>query len=146
MLVDISSKEATEREAEAFGRIFLKKDTIKKIKNKEIEKGDPLETAKIAGIYAVKNTSNIIPMCHQIPIDSVRIEFEINNDNIEARVTVKASAKTGVEMEALVGASVCLSTIWDMVKYLEKDKEGQYPKTKITDLKILRKRKGQQHK
>jgi cyclic pyranopterin phosphate synthase len=66
----------------------------------------------------------------------------VNEDNVEATVEVKAEAKTGVEMEALVGVSICLNTIWDMVKYLEKDEEGQYPATKITDIRILEKVKG----
>jgi cyclic pyranopterin phosphate synthase len=140
--VDISDKKVVKREARAFGRIFLKEDTIEKIKNKEIKKGDPLEAAQIAAINAVKQTQYLIPLCHQIPITFVNTVFEIRKDSIEATVEVRAEAKTGVEMEALVGVSICLSTIWDMVKYLEKDEEGQYPTTRITDIRVLEKVKG----
>ncbi len=141
--VDISDKEAVYREAIATGKIYLKKETIEKVKNKETRKGDPLEAAQYATTHAVKQTQNLIPLCHQIPIGSLDTDFTINGDNIEAIVTVKTIAKTGVEMEALVGVSICLNTIWDMVKYLEKDENGQYPSTKMTDIKVLKKMKGE---
>ena len=101
-----------------------------------------LETARIAGINAVKQTQLLIPHCHQIPINFAGLEFNFSNNFVEAICTAKAEAKTGLEMEALVGVSICLNTIWDMVKYLEKNRAGQYPTTRITEIKIVKKVKG----
>ena len=142
-MIDITKKTIVHREAVASGKIFLKIETIKKIKDKQIKKGDTLETARIAGVNAVKQTQMLIPYCHQIPINFADFEFNIGNDFIEVICLVKTDAKTGVEMEALVGVSMSLNTIWDMVKYLEKDEKGQYPSTKITDIKVLKKIKGE---
>jgi len=141
-MIDISGKEVVHREAEATGRINLKGDTIEKIRSGEIKKGDPLPAAEIACILAVKKTPDILPLCHPIPITSVDAEFQIADDYIEARCRVTADYKTGVEMEALTGVAAALLTIWDMVKYLEKDTGGQYPSTVITDVKVTEKRKG----
>ena len=141
-MIDISCKEVVHREAEATGRINLKGDTIEKIRSGEIKKGDPLPAAEIACILAVKKTPDILPLCHPIPITSVDAEFQIADDYIEARCRVTADYKTGVEMEALTGVAAALLTIWDMVKYLEKDEDGQYPSTVITDVKVTEKRKG----
>ncbi|RLF63109.1 MAG: cyclic pyranopterin monophosphate synthase MoaC [Thermoplasmata archaeon] len=138
-IVDISEKFEVRREAIAEGYIKLRKETIEAIKKNEIKKGDPFETARVAASLAVKNTPNIIPYCHPIPIENERIEFELKGDGILVRCHVKATAKTGVEMEALVGVSVALLTIWDMVKYLEKDKEGQYPYTEIRGIRVVSK-------
>jgi len=140
-MIDISEKEATKRRALARGRLLLKKETIDRIKKNEIKKGDPIEIARIAAINAAKETSQLIPLCHQIPLELVESEFEISEDSIEVKVTVSAQAKTGVEMEALVGVSLALLTLWDMVKYLEKDERGQYPLTRITDVEVLQKEK-----
>ncbi|MBR9690864.1 cyclic pyranopterin monophosphate synthase MoaC [Candidatus Woesearchaeota archaeon] len=142
-MIDISDKKAVRREAEAVGKIILKKDTIEKIRKKEIKKGDVIEAAKLAGINAVKQTSVLIPHCHQILIEFTNFKFEIEEDFIEAICVVKTVAKTGVEMESLVGVSTALNTIWDMVKYLEKDEKGQYPNTRIENISILRKWKQQ---
>jgi len=141
-MIDVSGKEVVHREAEASGRINLKPETIEKIRSGEVKKGDPLPTAEIACILAVKKTPDIIPLCHPIPITSVDAEFRIADDHIEARCRVTADYKTGVEMEALTGVTAALLTIWDMVKYLEKDTDGQYPSTVITDVKVTEKRKG----
>ncbi len=138
-MVDISKKAIVIREAEACGRIFLKRNTIKMIEEGSVEKGNPLEVARVAATLAVKNTSVIIPYCHPIPIESVKVLFEIKENFVDACVRVKTSAKTGVEMEALTGVAVALLTIWDMVKYLEKDEGGQYPITKIEDIKVVKK-------
>lgn len=139
-MIDISNKEYSVRVAKAVGRIKLKPQTVRKIKEGKIKKGNALETAKIAAITAVKNTSQLIPLCHQIPLDSVNVDFELKEDYIICACEVKACYKTGVEMEALVGVAVSLLTLWDMVKYLEKDEKGQY-QTEITNVKILKKRK-----
>lgn len=141
-MVDISSKGSVIREAEAVGRIRLKKETIKVIKEGKIEKGDPIAVAEIACIQAVKKTSDLIPMCHNIPISSINADFTVNDDGVGARCRVKATYKTGVEMEALTGVSIALLTVWDMVKYLEKDGAGQYPSTAIMDIRVVKKRKG----
>ncbi len=140
-MIDISEKKATKRRAVARGKLLLKKATIDKIKSNKIKKGDPIEIARIAAINAAKETSRLIPLCHQIPLELVESEFDIHEDFIEGRVTVSAQAKTGVEMEALVGVSLALLTLWDMVKYLEKDERGQYPLTRISDVEVLQKEK-----
>lgn len=140
-MVDISEKDIVERIAIAEGKIYLKKETIEKILKKEIKKGDVLTVAEISAINAVKNTPNLIPLCHQIPITNVEVNFKINEkeNSITASVKVKAIAKTGVEMEALTGVSVALLTIWDMTKYIEKDEKGQYRTTKIEEIKVVKK-------
>ncbi len=140
-MIDISEKEATKRRAVARGRLHLQGETIQKLNKNEIKKGDPIEIARIAAINAAKETSQLIPLCHQIPLDLVESEFIISEESIEVKVTVSAHAKTGVEMEALAGVSLALLTLWDMVKYLEKDERGQYPLTRITDVEVLKKEK-----
>ena len=138
-MVDVSNKKDVERVCVAKGFIKLKPSTIKAIKEKDVIKGDVLTTAQVAGIIAVKNTSNMIPMCHPLPITSVNVNFEIYNDKIGVEVKVKTTYKTGIEMEALTGVSVALLTIWDMVKAIEKDENGQYPETEIYGIKVVEK-------
>lgn len=141
-MVDISEKAVVKRQAEAEGRIWLFPDTIKKIQNREIKKGNPLLVAEVAAMNAAKQTHLLIPHCHQIPLDTVNVTFEVSEASVLAKCIVKAQARTGVEMEALVGVTMALNTLWDMVKYLEKDQTGQYPKTRITDVRVVRKEKG----
>jgi cyclic pyranopterin phosphate synthase len=138
-MVDVTEKPVIRREAEARGRIFLFPDTIKKINGGQIKKGDPLQAAEIAAMNAAKQTHLLIPHCHQIALDAVNVTFRVSENSIEADCLVRAQARTGVEMEALVGVSSALNTLWDMVKYLEKDEQGQYPKTRITDIMVVRK-------
>jgi cyclic pyranopterin phosphate synthase len=140
-MVDVSEKTATKRLAVSSGRIFLKPDTITAIKEGRISKGDTLAVAEIACIQAIKKTHSLIPLCHNIPIGGVDAEFTIGRDYIEASCKVMSYGKTGVEMEALTGVSIALLTIWDMVKYLEKDSAGQYPETKIMDIRVIEKRR-----
>lgn len=140
-MIDISLKKDVFREAIASGRIYLKEETIEKIKQDKIEKGDVLTVAKVAGINAVKNTATHIPMCHQIPILAADFGFDIHHNSIDCKCYVKACYGTGVEMEAIIGVSIALLTIWDMVKMYEKDEKGQYPTTKINDIKIISKLK-----
>ena len=116
-------------------------ETISKIENSEIKKGNVLTTAQIAGIQAVKNTSQIIPLCHPLHITGIEIEFETNKDYINCIVSVNSKGQTGVEMEAITGCSVALLTIWDMVKAVEKDENGQYPDTNISNIEVLKKEK-----
>ncbi len=143
-MVDITAKPEVYRKATAIGRIKLKPETVKLIKGGLIEKGDPIYTAKIAGILAAKNTPSLIPLCHPIPITDVDIDVRVVGDSaLEVEATVKSRSQTGVEMEALVAVSTALLTIWDMVKKYEKDSEGQYPYTSIQDIHVVRKVKGQ---
>lgn len=142
-MVDITAKDEIYREATAVGRIRLRPETVNLIKEGLVEKGDPIYTAKIAGILAAKNTPSLIPLCHPISITNVNIDVKIVDEStLEVEATVKSRAQTGVEMEALVAASVALLTIWDMVKKYEKDSEGQYPYTLIQDIRVVRKVKG----
>lgn len=140
-MVDISDKEIIHREAEAEGVIRLREETVKAIKDGKVKKGDPLRAAEVACVMAVKKTPEIIPLCHPVPITSVKTEFELGADSLTARCRVTADYRTGVEMEALAGVAAALLTIWDMVKYMEKDEKGQYPLTSITDVKVVEKRK-----
>jgi cyclic pyranopterin phosphate synthase len=142
-MVDISDKKDVARRAVASGEIQLQPETIEAIKNRRIVKGAVLETARIAAVMAVKNTSSVIPMCHQIPVTSIDVRFEIGIDTIKAAVEVKSVGKTGVEMEALHGVSVALLTIWDMVKSAEKDETGNYPLTEIKSIRVLEKSKNE---
>lgn len=139
-MVDITAKSEVYREAKARGQIKLRSETIKLIREGRVEKGDPIYTAKIAGILAAKNTSMLIPLCHPIPITNVNIDVRILGENvIEVESTVKTRAQTGVEMEALVATSIALLTIWDMVKQYEKDVDGQYPYTLIQNIYVVKK-------
>ncbi len=139
MSVDITGKEVVYREAIAEGRIILKPTTIEIIKRGLIEKGDVFESAKVSAFYAVKNTPYVLAYCHPIKITHISFEYEISDNSILVRVLVKAIERTGVEMEALMGVLTALATIWDMVKKYEKDESGNYPSTKITDVRIVRK-------
>lgn len=142
-MVDITAKPEVYREASAEGTIKLKPETVKLIKEGKIEKGDPLQTAKIAGILAAKNTCSLIPLCHPLPLTDVKLAVEVvDRSTVKAEATVKTQAQTGVEMEALVATAVALLTIWDMTKMYEKDEKGQYPTTAIQDIRVTRKVKG----
>ncbi|MDY6864900.1 MAG: cyclic pyranopterin monophosphate synthase MoaC [Halobacteriota archaeon] len=138
-MVDISEKDDQLRRATASGNIRLKSSTIDAIKDGNVEKGNVLESARLAAVMAVKNTPGMIPLCHQIPITGIDVDFKIDEDIIEVIVTVKSVGKTGVEMDALCGASVALLTIWDMVKSAEKDASGNYPATRISEIKVVEK-------
>ncbi|RZN68437.1 MAG: cyclic pyranopterin monophosphate synthase MoaC [Candidatus Methanolliviera hydrocarbonicum] len=140
-MIDIGGKKEVKRRAMAFGKIYLKESTIEAIKEGRIEKGNVLATAKVSGIMAVKRTSDTIPLCHPIPITNVEINFELDERFIRIKVLVESLGRTGVEMEALHGVNISLLTIWDMVKSVEKDENGQYPETEISDIKVVYKEK-----
>jgi len=142
-MVDVTGKPVVRRMAEAAGKIILSPGTIKKMEEGEIKKGDPFLVAEVAAMNAAKQTHLLIPHCHQIPLDTVKVTFEIVEATVEAKCLVRSQARTGVEMEALIGVSVALNTLWDMVKYLEKNEQGQYPSTMITDIRVLKKEKGE---
>lgn len=142
-MVDVTNKPEVYREATAKGRIRLKKETIRLVREGKIEKGDPLYAARIAGTLAAKSTSSLIPLCHPIPLTDVSLNVKIADESmIAVEANVKTKAQTGVEMEALVATAMALLTIWDMTKKHEKDREGQYPHTLIKDIRVVRKLKG----
>lgn len=141
-MVDVSNKAEIFREATAKGTIKLKPETVNLIKKGKIAKGDPLYTAKIAGVLAAKKTSELVPLCHPLPLTSVKVEATILDEStVEVAATVKTRAQTGVEMEALAAVSVGLLTVWDMTKQYEKDAAGQYPTTAIENIHVVKKLK-----
>jgi cyclic pyranopterin phosphate synthase len=139
-MVDVSEKPEIFRIATATGTIKLQPKTIRLIEEGKIAKGDPRHAAKIAGILAAKKTSELIPLCHPLPLTNVEVDVKLERKNA-MRVTakVKAKARTGVEMEALSATAAALLTVWDMVKQYEKDSEGQYPSTAIEDIHVVEK-------
>jgi cyclic pyranopterin phosphate synthase len=141
-MVDVGGKKDVKRKAVATGEIALKPATLTAIKAGRIAKGDALAAAEVAALQAIKKVWEVLPHTHQIPITSAGVNLKVGEGVVSATVTVEATYKTGVEMEALYGVSVALLTVWDMVKSLEKDESGQYPDTKIRDVRIVSKVKG----
>lgn len=119
-MVDIADKKETTRQATAEGHIAMSDAALTAIIEGNVKKGDVLSTARIAGIMAAKKTSELIPLCHPLPLSSVKIEFETQDDGITCSATARCTGKTGVEMEALTAASVALLTIYDMAKAIDK--------------------------
>jgi len=119
-MVDVSAKADGVREAVAEGVIAMAPAVIAAIRAGDIKKGDVLGTARIAGIMAAKQTSNLIPLCHPLPIASVSVDFDYVETGVRVETRVRTNGKTGVEMEALTAASVALLTIYDMAKALDK--------------------------
>ena len=137
VMVDVSEKNNTIRTAIAEGKIVVNKIIIDAILGKQVEKGDVLGVARIAGIMAVKHTSDLIPMCHPLSIQKCSIDFEVDKDNSIIKVVcqVKTEGKTGVEMEALTGVQVTLLTIYDMCKAIDKS-------MKMTEIQLVEKTGG----
>lgn len=135
MMIDVGEKSETKRIARATAFVKLNKQLLNRIKNNKIPKGNVLEVARIAGILAAKKTSDIIPLCHNIKIEYIGIDFRFKNDGIFIESTVRAFAKTGVEMEALVSCAVSSLTIYDMCKMFSKAIE-------ISQIELLEKRGG----
>ena len=131
-MVDVSSKEITHRKALAAGEIILSSEVIEMIKNKKMPKGDPLAIAEVSGINGVKKTSELIPLCHPLPLDHISLHTEIDEkkNSIIVYCLVSANSKTGVEMEALSGVNSALLAIYDLSKIVE-------PNLKITNTKLL---------
>src|SRR5271169_1185477 len=139
-MVDVSGKAEIFREATATGTIKLKVETVNLVTTGKIAKGDPLFTAKIAGVLAAKKTSDLIPLCHPLPLTNVEVDVRVSDKSaVQVTATVKTKAQTGVEMEALTAVSVALLTVWDMTKQYEKDAAGQYPSTTIENIHVVRK-------
>ena len=141
-MVDVSGKAEIFREATAKGKIRLRPETVNIIREEKIAKGNPLYAAKIAGVLAAKKTSELVPLCHPLPLTNVEVEAKIvEKTAVEITAIVKTRAQTGVEMEALAAVSVGLLTVWDMVKQYEKDAAGQYPNTAIENIHVVKKMK-----
>jgi len=135
-MVDVTKKGITERIALAHAAVTMTTQTFSLIMDKQVAKGDVLEVARVAGIMAAKKTSELIPMCHPLNINSVKIDYTNNSkDIIEITAEVKITAKTGVEMEALTAVSVCALTIYDMCKSADKS-------MRISDIFLLKKSGG----
>ena len=134
-MIDVSKKTKTLRIAVAKATLTCSEDTISRIRKGDIPKGDPIPIAKVAAVQAAKNSSQIIPYCHPMPIEFVGVDFTLNNNSIDVIVTAKAIYRTGVEMEALTAASVAVLTLYDMMKMFDNEME-------ITGVKLLEKRGG----
>ena len=122
-MVDVSAKAETARTAVAFGRVLVNAETFALIRSGGMKKGDVLTTAQIGGIMGAKRTSEIIPMCHNVPLSGVDIDFHMNEQTcaVEITATAKCSGQTGVEMEALTAVSVAALTVYDMCKAVQRD-------------------------
>ena len=136
-MVDVGSKPSTQRVAVASGRVMMKAQTLRRIMDKEIEKGDVLGVARVAGIMAAKRTGEIIPLCHPLGLDSVEIYFQADSRLSEVKIEtrVRSTGKTGVEMEALVATAASALTIYDMCKAIDRG-------MKISDIMLLKKSGG----
>ena len=133
-MVDVSAKDRSMREAVAAGRIQLQPETIELITKNQMGKGNVFATARIAGIQAAKQTSQLIPLCHNLNLSHVEIEIATFESGLEVKCVARTVAQTGVEMEALTGVSIALLTIYDMCKAVDKE-------MRITDIRLLKKTK-----
>jgi cyclic pyranopterin monophosphate synthase len=133
-MVDVSAKPLSARTAIAKGKIKLQRKTLDLISKDQIAKGNVFATARLAGIQAAKQTANLIPLCHTLPLSDVKIDIVGARDGAEVTCTARTVAQTGVEMEALTGVSIALLTIYDMCKAVDK-------KMQITDIRLIRKTK-----
>ncbi|MDI6733131.1 MAG: cyclic pyranopterin monophosphate synthase MoaC [Planctomycetota bacterium] len=135
-MVDVSDKNKTPRRAVAYARVLMKPSTFKAITSGRIQKGNVLETARLAGIMAAKETHRLIPLCHPINITSIQIDIKPKKPNtIEIFTSVEGYDRTGVEMEALTASAICGLTIYDMAKAIDRS-------MKITEIKLLEKSGG----
>jgi cyclic pyranopterin phosphate synthase len=134
-MVDVTEKTATKRVAVAAGSLRTTADVVELISAGGLAKGDALATARIAGIQAAKRTSELIPLCHQLALTGVDIDFAVNASDVEITATVHSTDRTGVEMEALTAVSVAALTLYDMIKAVD-------PAARIDDVRVLRKAGG----
>ncbi|GFZ80253.1 cyclic pyranopterin monophosphate synthase accessory protein [Elstera cyanobacteriorum] len=137
VMVDVTDKAVTERQATAAARVRMQPETLAAIAEGQIGKGDVLAVARLAGIMAAKRTPDLIPLCHPLALTSVKVDLTLNGAEscVEIAATCKLSGKTGVEMEALTAASVAALTVYDMCKALDKTMQ-------ITDLRLIHKSGG----
>jgi len=122
VMVDVTGKEVTERVAIATGRVVMRPETLQRVQAGDMHKGDVLATARLAGIMASKKTSDLIPLCHPLPLTSVQLDLQCDeaSSSVEITATCKIAARTGVEMEALTAVSVAALTIYDMCKAIDR--------------------------
>ena len=119
-MVDVGGKQASARKAVATGRIRMNADALAAVRDGDVPKGDVLAAARISGVMAAKKTSNLIPLCHPLALDSASVEFAFGDAFVEVTASASLTGKTGVEMEAMTAATVALLTIYDMAKALDK--------------------------
>ena len=131
-MVDVTGKDATKRTAVAEGTLTTRADVIELIATGGLPKGDALATARVAGILAAKRTSDLIPLCHQLALTGIEVEFEVGSTDVAITATVRTTDRTGVEMEALTAVSVAALTLYDMVKAVDKA-------ARIDNVRVLRK-------
>jgi len=134
-MVEVGDKDITRRTATARGKIIMKEETLQRIKDGLIKKGDVLSVAQVGGIMGAKKTSELIPMCHNISLTGADIRFQFIDNGVEVEAEVNATDKTGVEMEALTAVSLACLTIYDMCKAIDKGME-------IQDIMLIRKAGG----
>jgi cyclic pyranopterin phosphate synthase len=119
-MVDVGDKPVTVRQAVARGRISMSSEALRLIRRWEVAKGDPLQAARLAGVMAAKRTSSLIPLCHPLPLTHIAVELDATSGGYDIEATVRTSAQTGVEMEALTAVSVAALTIYDMIKAVDR--------------------------
>lgn len=134
-MVDVTAKQATRRTAVATGTLSTRADVVALIAAGGLPKGDALATARVAGIMAAKRTSDLIPLCHQLALTGVDVEFVVGDARVDISATVRSTDRTGVEMEALTAVSVAALTLYDMIKAVD-------PAASIGDVRVLRKEGG----
>ena len=134
-MVDVTGKDAGKRTAVAAGTLRTRADVVELIASGGLPKGDALSTARIAGILAAKRTADLIPLCHQLALTGVDVDFEIGEAEVVITATVRSTDRTGVEMEALTAVSVAALTLYDMLKAVD-------PAASIDDIRVLRKEGG----
>ncbi|WP_459556464.1 cyclic pyranopterin monophosphate synthase [Lacunimicrobium album] len=135
-MVDVGEKGVTQRVAVAEATVRMQAETLLKIQDKAFAKGDVLEVARLAGIMGAKQTSHLIPLCHPLPLEGVTVGFEMTSERtVQITATVKVTAKTGVEMEALTAVTTAALTVYDMCKAIDRGME-------ITDVRLVSKSGG----
>jgi cyclic pyranopterin phosphate synthase len=134
-MVDVTGKDATKRTAVAAGTLHTTPEVVHLIASGGLPKGDALATARVAGILAAKRTSDLIPLCHQLALTGVDVEFEVGDGTVGVTASVRSTDRTGVEMEALTAVSVAALTLYDMIKAVD-------PAARIDDIRVLRKEGG----
>jgi cyclic pyranopterin phosphate synthase len=133
-MVDVSGKPRVRRTARAAGSILVAPDTVRRIRDKLLEKGDALAVARVAGIAAAKRTADLVPLCHNIRIDNVGVDFTLGEDRVDIEASAVCTESTGIEMEALTAVAVAALTLYDMCKAVDKG-------MRITDIRLLEKTK-----
>ena len=142
----VGHKPKVDRRAIVEGHLALRARTVRQIRQGSVAKGDPIAAGELAGLLAMKRTSDLIPHCHVVPLTGSRVTIRPTPDGVKVTAEAESRGQTGIEMEALVGATVGLLTVWDMVKYLEKDARGLYPFTRLGPVVVVVKRKGRRQR